>query len=101
MSDGSFSARWEPSADVYAGTFGTAFQTAYEYEQGFGTVLGGGVNAGVKFGEWGRLGADVGEYRNTYGGYAPQSDWNQFRAMLRFDFLVGREPGYSGGGVVR
>jgi hypothetical protein len=101
MSDGSFSARWEPSADVYAGIFGTAFQTAYEYEQGFGTVLGGGVNAGVKFGEWGRLGADVGEYRNTYGGYAPQSDWNQFRAMLRFDFLVGREPGYSGGGVVR
>jgi hypothetical protein len=100
-SDGSVSARWEPNANVYAGVFGTAFQTAYEYEQGFGNVIGGGVTAGVKLSDWGHLGADIAEYRNTYGGNAPQSDWNQFRATLRFDFLVGREPGYSGGGVVR
>ena len=100
-SDGNLTARWEPNGMVYAGVFATAFQTAYEYEQGFGTVIGGGVSGGVKFAEWGRLAADVGEYQNTYGGNAPQSDWNQFRASLRFDFLLGREPGYSGGGVVR
>ena len=86
---------------MYAGLFATAFQTAYEYQQGFGTVMGGGVTGGYMIADWGRIAADVGEYRNTYGGNAPQSDWNQFRASLRFEFLVGKEPGYAGTGVVR
>jgi hypothetical protein len=100
-SDGSLNVRWEPNEIFYGGIFATAFQTAYEYEQGFGNVWGGGATAGYKFADWGRIAADVGEYRNTYGGNAPQSDWNQFRASLRFEFNVGPEPGYSGGGVVR
>jgi hypothetical protein len=100
-SDGNLSARWEPNEDLYAGIFATAFQTAYEYQQGFGTVFGGGVTGGMKLNDWGRVALDVGEFRNTYGGNAPQSNWNQFRALLRFDFLVGKEPGYAGGGVVR
>lgn len=100
-SEGSLSARWEPNERVYAGLFGTAFQTAYEYQQGYGTVIGGGVTAGVKLEEWGRVAADVAEYSDTYGGNAPQSDWEQFRASLRFEFVLGREPGYTGAGVVR
>ncbi|HXY29812.1 MAG TPA: hypothetical protein VEI06_03805 [Gemmatimonadaceae bacterium] len=100
-SDGSFQARWDPNEKVYAGVFGTAFQTAYEYQQGYGTVVGGGVAGAVRFTDWGRLAADVGEYRNTYGGNAPESNWNQFRASLRFEFTAGSDPGYAGGSVVR
>ena len=100
-SDGSFSLRWDPNAEWYAGLFGTAFQTAYEYMQGAGTVMGGGITGGVRLSSWGRLAADAGEYRNTYSQNAPQSNWNQFRASLRFEFDVGPEPGFSGGGVVR
>jgi hypothetical protein len=98
-SDGSGTVRWEPNDQVYVGLFASAFQTAYEYEQGFGTVLGGGATAGARVSSWGRLAADVGEYRNTYGGNAPQSNWNQFRASLRFEFTVGAEPELTG--VVR
>lgn len=100
-SDGNLSLRYEPNETVYAGFFATAFQTAYEYQQGFGTVMGGGVTGGYMLSDWGRIAADVGEYRNTYGGNAPQSDWDQFRASLRFEFMVGKEPGYTGTGVVR
>jgi len=100
-SDGNVSVRWDPNASTYAGLFATAFQTAYEYMQGAGTVVGGGVTGGVRLNSWGRLAADVGEYRNTYSQNAPQSNWNQFRASLRFEFDVGPEPGYAGGGVVR
>jgi hypothetical protein len=100
-SDGTFSLRFDPNANVYAGLFGTAFQTAYEYMQGAGTVVGGGVTGGVRLSSWGRLAADAGEYRNTYSQNSPQSNWNQFRASLRFEFDVGPEPGYAGGGVVR
>lgn len=100
-SDGTFSVRWEPSEQAYGGVFGTAFQTAYEYQQGYGTVVGGGLNGGYMIADWGRIGADVGEYRNSYGGNAPESNWNQFRGSLRFEFLLGKEPGYAGTGVVR
>jgi hypothetical protein len=85
---------------VYAGIFATLFQTAYEYEQGWGTVGGGGVTGGVRFAGWGRLAADVGEYRNTYGGNAPQTNWDQFRASLRFEFDAGSFPDFNTG-VVR
>ena len=100
-SDGNFSVRWDPNQNVYAGIFATLFQTAYEYEQGWGTVGGGGVTGGVRLSHWGRLAADVGEYRNTYGGNAPQSNWDQFRASLRFEFDVGAFPDYMSGGQVR
>jgi len=98
-SDGDFSVRWDPNSTVYAGIFATLFQTAYEYEQGWGTVGGGGVTGGVRFAGWGRLAADVGEYRNTYGGNAPQTNWDQFRASLRFEFDVGAFPDYMTGAV--
>ena len=54
MSDGNISARWDANGSAYAGVFGTAFQTAYEYQQGWGMVIGGGVTGGIRFADWGR-----------------------------------------------
>jgi hypothetical protein len=99
-------ARWDGQAsvrrDVRGSSYGlqaVAFQRLYEFRLDEGTVIGIGGDASLPLGERGRVLASLMSYRQRGG--ATVMDWNQRRASLRFDWVLGGEPVASRAGGAR
>ena len=105
--EGGFGAgRWDGQAAVRRDVRGTslglhavAFQRVYEFRLGEGTVVGLGGEAMLPIGDRGRVFASLTSYRQ-HGGLATAMDWNQRRASLRLEWVLGREPVASRSGSV-
>jgi hypothetical protein len=105
--EGGFGAgRWDGQASVRRDLRGSslgihviAFQRLYEFRLGEGTVVGIGGEAMLPLGERGRLFAALTTYRQ-HGGIPTALDWNQRRASLRYEWILGSEPAAQRAGGV-
>ncbi|MHB1862004.1 MAG: hypothetical protein ACYCVL_03450 [Gemmatimonadaceae bacterium] len=75
------------------GLSATAFQTADELRVSSGTVVGIGLDGGLRLGERSRLTGSFFDYRHI--GAVPESgpNWSQLRGSVSFSWTVGAEPG--------
>lgn len=86
--------RWEPmNRTIFAGAQVLYWQDVYEFRLGTGQVLGFALAGGATLRNDLRLILDGGVYRNTYGNFAPETNWSQTRANLRFEWTIGADPG--------
>jgi hypothetical protein len=69
-----------------------AFQRLYEFRLNEGTVLGLGAEAAARVSDRARVFANAAVYRHTDAAVPAVLDWNQRRASVRVQWLVGREP---------
>lgn len=88
--EGSLSVRREASSGAWVALHGTGFQRLYEFRLGEGTVFGGGAEASGPVGDRGRWYASAMVYRQR-GGLAAAPDWNQRRASVRLEWMLGGE----------
>jgi opacity protein-like surface antigen len=108
LESGFGASRWEGQAGIrraFAGTGslalqGVAFQRLYEFRLDKGTVVGFGGEGSVPFGDRGHVFASAMIYRQ-HGGGPSAIDWNQRRASLRFEWMLGSEPGSPPPGAAR
>lgn len=77
-----------------------AFQRLYEFRLGEGTVFGFGGEGAVPLSDRGRVFASIMAYRQR-GGMQTAMDWNQRRASVRFEWVLGGEPSGRRAGDVR
>lgn len=89
--------RWTPHERVTVGATVSGFQSIYEFRVGTGRVVGGMVNGAVRLTPDFRVAFDGGVYRHRLTHDAPGTDWSQRRASVRLEWVVGSEPGMSGG----
>jgi hypothetical protein len=98
--EGQLSAHRDIGSRGFAAVHATAFQRSYEFRLSEGTVTGIGAEAAHALGDRGRVIASFATYRQ-HGGIAGGFDWNQHRASLRYDWIVGSEPATSAPGARR
>ena len=106
--EGGFGAgRWDGQAavrrDVGNGSLAlhaVAFQRLYEFRLGEGTVAGVGGEGVLPLGDRARVFASVMAYRQQ-GGIQTAMDWNQRRASVRLEWVLGGEPAGVPAGAVR
>jgi hypothetical protein len=99
LESGFGAARWEGQADVRRDITASAwvsvqvvgFQRLYEFRLGEGTVTGAGVQGAWQVAERGRVLGSAMVYRQ-HGGLPSSLDWNQRRASMRFEWVLGGEP---------
>ncbi len=96
-SDGSVGMRWTPRDGMYVGATGSAFQTIYEFRVGTGRVIGAAIDGGARLTNDLRVAADAGVYHHRLTSGAPGTDWSQRRASIRLEWVVGSDPGQTGG----
>lgn len=89
--DGQAGIRRELGNDAWIALQGVGFQRLYEFRLGEGTVYGIGGEGSFRVGERARVFASVMSYRQQ-GGTASAMDWNQRRASVRFEWVLGGEP---------
>jgi hypothetical protein len=87
------SVTWEQSADLFVGARFAAYQTIYEFRVGTGRVFGAGIDGGWRVGPDLRLVGDLTVYRQSTSNAGPTADWSQRRAMIRFEWTLGGDPG--------
>jgi hypothetical protein len=87
--------RWIPSSTLSFGAEGILTQNIYEFRVGTGRIYGfvGDVSYFVR--QDVRVVADAGLYQHILTNGAPGPDWSQRRASMRFEFMMGRDPGLS------
>jgi hypothetical protein len=73
-----------------------AFRRLYEFRLNDGIVLGLGAEAAARVSARVRVLATAAVYRHTDAGLPTVLDWNQRRASVRLEWLVGREPREGG-----
>jgi hypothetical protein len=73
-----------------------AFQRLYEFRLNEGTVLGIGAETTSRLSERTRVAAGATVYRHFSAGSQSSLDWNQRRAHVRLQWLLGREPSDGG-----
>lgn len=83
---------------THVGASVQAFQQAYEFRVDEGTVLGAGIDGGIRLTARARLDASVTAYRHHAGQSLPTPDWSQLRGSLTARWTVGTEPSAGGGG---
>jgi hypothetical protein len=91
-SEGDLGVHWEHGA-VYLGASASAFQSVYELRVGTGRVFGLGVDAGWRINPDVRVVGDAMLYQQQFTNSAPATDWTQRRATVRFEWMVGTDPG--------
>lgn len=89
--------RWTPHERVAVGATVSGFQSIYEFRVGTGRVVGGTLNGAVRLTPDFRIAFEGGVYRHRLTNDAPGTDWSQRRASLRLEWVVGSEPGMTGG----
>lgn len=97
--------RWDGQAGIrraFGGTgslalHGVVFQRLYEFRLDQSTVFGLGGEGAMPLGDRGRVALSATLFRHDAAGPAPV-DWNQRRASLRFEWVLGDEPGNATAG---
>jgi hypothetical protein len=89
--DGNATLRRELGVRGFVALQASAFQRAYEFRLGEGTVIGLGAEGAHDIGGRSRVIASFASYRQ-HGGIAGGFDWNQTRASLRIEWTAGTEP---------
>ena len=91
-SEGDLGVRWERGRG-YLGANVSAFQSIYEFRVGTGRVFGTGIDAGWQLNPDVRIVGDVSLYQQLAKNRAPTTDWTQHRATMRFEWMLGSDPG--------
>jgi hypothetical protein len=91
-SEGDLGLRWERGRGMLGASL-SAFQSIYEFRVGTGRVLGAGLDAGWQLRSDLRLVGDVSVYQQLARNSAPSTDWTQHRATVRFEWMMGSDPG--------
>ncbi|HEX9564205.1 MAG TPA: hypothetical protein VF981_09545 [Gemmatimonadaceae bacterium] len=99
LESGFGAARWDGHAGIrydvanrgYIAAQAVAFQRLYEFRLGEGTVLGLGGEGAATITERSRAFASIMWYRQQAGAMSA-IDWNQLRASLRVEWVLGGEP---------
>ncbi len=91
-SEGDVGVHWERGRG-YLGATASAFQSIYEFRVGTGRVLGAGFDAGWQVNPDVRLVGDISVYQQLARESAPSTDWTQRRATVRFEWMLGSDPG--------
>lgn len=89
--DGQAGVRRALGADGWVALQGVGFQRLYEFRLGEGTVYGLGGEGAFRVGERARVFATLMAYRQQ-GGAPATMDWNQRRASVRLEWVLGSEP---------
>jgi hypothetical protein len=84
-----------PSSTLSIGTEGLLTQNIYEFRIGTGWVYGFVGDVSYFARQDVRVVADAGLYQHLLTNGAPGPNWSQRRASIRFEFMVGRDPGMS------
>jgi hypothetical protein len=85
--------RWIPSSTLSFGAEGIITQNIYEFRVGTGRIYGFVGDVSYFASQDVRVVADAGLYQHVLTNGAPGPNWSQRRASLRFEFMVGRDPG--------
>jgi hypothetical protein len=85
--------RWIPSSPLSFGAEGIITQNIYEFRVGTGRIYGFVGDVSYFASQDVRVVADAGLYQHVLTNGAPGPNWSQRRASLRFEFMVGRDPG--------
>ena len=91
-SEGDLGVHWERGRG-YLGASVSAFQSIYEFRVGTGRVFGTGLDAGWQLNPDVRIVGDVSLYQQLAKNRAPTTDWTQHRATMRFEWMLGSDPG--------
>lgn len=95
--DGTLGGSWVQGSRLTLGASFSTLQHIYEYRLGTGRIVGGSVNAAVRFTEETRVVLDAALYHHSLSPTAFGTDWGQRRASLRFEWTLGGDPGTAAG----
>jgi hypothetical protein len=91
--DATLGGSWVQGSRVTLGAALSALQHIYEYRLGTGRIVGGSVNAAIRFTEETRVVLDAALYQHSLSPTSFGTDWGQRRASLRFEWTLGADPG--------
>lgn len=91
------STRWNASSELSLGVDLMVTQNIYEFRIGTGRILGAALDGAVRVAPDARIVVDAGLYQHMLMNGAPGPDWTQRRMSVRFEWMMGRDPGMSTG----
>jgi len=95
-SDGNAGIRWERDDGAWVGVTGSVLQNIYEFRVDDGYVGGAALDGALPLTPNVRVAAQVALYRHIGASASSTTvDWSQRRALVRLEWVAGRDPGSS------